>query len=184
VDFVSSLPQLRRLFGVRIGLDGANQVFVRYVDGNNSVTAVSWAFWALNAIHDHLRLPRSISRKEFIDQLIKRKVLRVVQLTSPYEQVSRFVASSATPYNIAVSLRQGSYLCHQSILALHGIVGTKTSRVFVNKEQSPKPQSEVTSQESIDRAFENGTKKLEQYLYERGRGFRPAFWKVHWTTRC
>jgi hypothetical protein len=113
----------------------------------------------LNAIHDELRLPRSLSRPEFIDQLTKWKVLREVNLTSPYEELSRFLTASATPYDVAVSLRQGSYLSHQSALELHGIGGAQHSRIFVNKEQSPKPQTEVTSQESIDRAFANAQRR-------------------------
>jgi hypothetical protein len=109
----------------------------------------------LYAIHDQLRLPRSIRRQEFIDQLKNRKALREVKLTSPYEELRRFLTPSTTPYEVAVSLRQGSYLSHQSALELHGIGGEQHSRIFVNKEQSPKPQTEVKSQESIDRAFAN-----------------------------
>jgi hypothetical protein len=86
-------------------------------------------------------------------------VLREVKLTSPYEELRRFLTPSATPYEVAVSLRQASYLSHQSALELHGIGGEQHSRIFVNQEQSPKPQSEVTSQESIDRAFANAQRK-------------------------
>lgn len=113
----------------------------------------------VNAIHDQLRLPRSITKEDFIEQLKKRKALREIKLKSPYEELKRFLSPSATPYDVAVSLRHGSYLSHQSALELHEIAGVQSSRIFVNKEQGPKPQTEVTSQDSIDRAFANAQRQ-------------------------
>ena len=113
----------------------------------------------INAIHDQLNLPRSISREDFIEQLKKRKALREIKLTSPYEELKGFLRPGATPYDVAVSLRHESYLSHQSALDLHEIAGVQDSRIYVNKEQGPKPQTEVTSQDSIDRAFSNAQRQ-------------------------
>lgn len=109
----------------------------------------------LNNFHAQLKLPKKIGRKEFTDQLTALKVVREMKLTSPYEQIRRFVTKGATAYEVAASIRQGAYISHESALTLHGIGGAQSSRVFVNKEQSPKPQTEVTSQEAIDKAFAN-----------------------------
>jgi hypothetical protein len=114
----------------------------------------------VNAIHDQLRLQRAITKENFIEQLKKRKALREIKLTSPYEELRRFLSPSTTPYDVAVSLRHGSHLSHQSALELHEIAGgVLGSRVFVNKEQGPKPQTEITSQDSIDRAFANAQRQ-------------------------
>jgi hypothetical protein len=58
----------------------------------------------------------------------------------------------ATEFQIALSLRRGSYVSHGSASHLHGL-STTLPAIFVNKEQTPKGSSIELAQQNIDRAF-------------------------------
>lgn len=128
-------------------------------------------------------VPRSLTRKRFVDFLIADGKLREVQLSaepaSPqkaarrapeempvsYAPFKRFVWDAASPYEMALSLRGGSYLSHASAVFLHGLTQQITRTVYVNKEQSPKPApSGPLTQEGIDRAFTRPSRQ-SQYVY-------------------
>lgn len=95
---------------------------------------------------------RSIERSLHEAGVIQNKTLR----SEGYRDVSRIAvpALNPTPYDYAVSIRSGSYLCHASALHLLGLTQQQPKTIYVNKEQSPKPEpfGEMT-QEAIDRAF-------------------------------
>ncbi len=60
---------------------------------------------------------------------------------------------------MALALRKNSYLTHGSAVFLHGLTDQIPKTVYVNYEQSPKPQSGVLTQEGINRAFANAQRQ-------------------------
>lgn len=84
-----------------------------------------------------------------------------------YRPFVRYVWGETSAYDVALSLRGGSYLSHASAVFLHGITTQITRTVYANKEQSPKPSSKGSlSQPGIDRAFSNAPRASKfVYLY-------------------
>ncbi len=77
----------------------------------------------------------------------------------------RYVWEDASPYEVALSLRKGSYLSHASAVFLHGLTAQIPRTIYVNKEQTPKPApSGSLTQASIDRAFKNSA-RVSRYVF-------------------
>jgi len=96
--------------------------------------------------------------------IINRKILK----SDNYQDVKRISISSLnpTPYHYAVSLRGEAYLSHSSAVHLLGLTQQQPKTIFVNKEQSKKPQAEgILSQESIDRAFSHPQRR-SKYIFK------------------
>lgn len=103
------------------------------------------------------RLAQSTGKAEFLRFLLSKTVLQQVVL-SPLnhpnlEPVIRYVWQDATPFELAVSIKRGAYLCHASAVFLHGLTDLIPKTIYVNFEQSPKPSSGSLAQEDIHRAF-------------------------------
>jgi predicted transcriptional regulator of viral defense system len=132
---------------------------------------------------EEFKVPKSLTQQRFIDFLITEGELRVVKLTSEpvsakkaassgeggppssYSPFTRYTWRQASPYEMALSLRGGSYLSHASAVFLHGLTTQIARTVYVNKEQSPKPAPKgPLTQEGIDRAFTNSPRQ-SQYVY-------------------
>jgi AbiEi antitoxin C-terminal domain len=59
-------------------------------------------------------------------------------------------------FDVAQSLQKRAYLSHRSAAFLNGLIDKPGQEIYVNIEQSPKPQpAGHLSQDSIDRAFKN-----------------------------
>ena len=111
-------------------------------------------------------LPQSLSVKKVISGILEKTELRRVVLPSEdYKEVSRFIWGEPSPYSVALSMKEGSYLTHASAVFLHGLNEQIPRTIYVNKEQSKKPASTTPlSQEGIDRTF--GNKQREsKYIY-------------------
>jgi predicted transcriptional regulator of viral defense system len=80
--------------------------------------------------------------------------LQTVSLTSDlYRPKTRFASRLASRFQIALSIKKGSYLSHGTAASLHALNETNPTTTYVNKEQSPKNSTRNLSQEGIDRAF-------------------------------
>ncbi len=104
------------------------------------------------------KLPTDLSAKGFIKLLIEQSLLRTIELTSPHYEAKevRYLWGQPTPYAIGLSLRHNAYLTHASALFLHDLTDQIPKTIYVNYEQSAKPQSEgQLTQEGINRAFSN-----------------------------
>lgn len=121
-------------------------------------------------------VPSGISSRRFIETLNEEAGLRAEKIPSvheegeppPYRAFHRYVIGTASPEELAVSLRPRSYLSHGSALHAHGLCGDATNTVYVNQEQSakPAPRGKLT-QEAIDRAFTNRA-RTSQYVFAYG----------------
>lgn len=103
------------------------------------------------------------------EDLIENKIIEKTTLRSEgYKDVDRITVTelNPTPYHYAISLRKGTYLTHSSALNILGLTQQIPKTIYVNKEQSPKKQSnEPLTQEGIDRAFANQQRK-SKYIFK------------------
>lgn len=81
--------------------------------------------------------------------------LRRITLDSPkYGRVVRYAKSTASNFQVGLSLRRGGYISHESAAFLHGLA-QGSARIYINKEQSPKRALSEITQHAVDRAFAN-----------------------------
>ncbi len=114
-------------------------------------------------------LPKSIKVQKIEEDLevlgyIERKVLK----SDNYKGVKRISIPhlKPTPYHFAVSLRSEAYLSHSSAVHILGLTQQQPKVIYVNKEQSPKRESEEPIlQESIDRAFSRPQRR-SNYIFK------------------
>ena len=114
------------------------------------------------------RLPRSLTFTKFLDFLLSETELKEITLTSDhYKDETRYVWRRPSIYAIGLSLRHDAYLTHGSAVSLHDLTDQILKTVYVNYEQSPKPQGSGLTQEAIDRAFANRQRQSNLiYHYE------------------
>lgn len=97
----------------------------------------------------------AISRQEIIDFILENSLLRSVSINSPkYRSITRYIRGDPSAYQMALSLRRNSFLCHRTALELHGLANISTT-IYVNQEQADKPQGSELTQASIRLAFKN-----------------------------
>ena len=85
-----------------------------------------------------------------------------------YAPKSRLFLRGATPFEIAVTLQKGAFLCHASAASLHGLTEQVPMTFHVNVEQSVKPRPGGTlSQDAIDRAF-RVARRTSKYVFVHG----------------
>jgi predicted transcriptional regulator of viral defense system len=91
----------------------------------------------------------------FLKYLLDEGILQQVDLESTrYPSFRRYLLQGVTAFEVALSLRGGSYLSHASAVFLHGLTEQLPLRIYVNREQAAKPEPEgVLTQESLTRAF-------------------------------
>jgi len=111
-------------------------------------------------------LPVGLSRAKFVSELIGKGQLRRITLTSEsYNEVVRYIWGSPSPYAVGLSLREGAYLSHGTAVFLHSLNDQIPAVVYVNKEQSKKPEvSSQITQEGLNRAFAN-KQRASQYIF-------------------
>jgi len=99
-------------------------------------------------------LPSTLSLKGFIERLLDETKLQINQLEFPHRRETRYVWGDVSDFQLAQSLKNGSYITHQSAAYLHGLFEGPPQDIFVNFEQSKRIQKGNLTQEAIDRAFQ------------------------------
>jgi predicted transcriptional regulator of viral defense system len=116
--------------------------------------------------HAKMQLPESYGPREVAKALLSSGLLRLEEISplsrpkgndgSEYRVIERYILKDASAIHVALSLRPNSFLSHASAAQHLGLALASPERVYVNKEQSPKPEHAGSlSQEAIDRAFSN-----------------------------
>jgi predicted transcriptional regulator of viral defense system len=124
----------------------------------------------LNANRAQWRLAQRTSTIEFLNYLLQSTELKRIRLTgdqpaTQHRSFQRYVWRDASIYAIALTLRPRSYLSHGTAVFLHGLNDQLPTTVYVNQEQSEKPQpSLVLTQEGLDRAFQNSQRQSTYIL--------------------
>lgn len=116
----------------------------------------------------HKTLPKNIRPKTVQRILEQSGVIQYRTLKSQdYNDLARvsIPALQPSPYDYAVSLRAGAYLCHASAVHILGLTQQQPKIIYANKEQSQKPAAEgALTQEAIDRAFANAQRR-SNYIF-------------------
>ncbi len=124
--------------------------------------------WVLDTQREFWRAAQRTSVGAFIEFLCKATSLKQVVLKAVNDDsdVVRYVWETASPYELALSLKQRSYLSHASAIFIHNLSNLIPKTIYLNCEQSPKLGSRgVLTQESLDRAF-NRPQRASKMIYE------------------
>ena len=96
--------------------------------------------------------------ERFLPFLLEQSDLRQVILKSQHPKIKdevRYTWQTPSVYAVALSIKNNSYLTHQTAMILQGLSEESPKAVYVNYEQSPKPKGGNLSQDGIDTAFAN-----------------------------
>jgi predicted transcriptional regulator of viral defense system len=110
---------------------------------------------------DALEVSTPILAKFLVD---KNLLTESVFTSAKYRPIVRYIRGAPSPYLLALSLRKGSFLCHQSALELHGF-DSSGEVVYVNREQAPKVAPGGMTQRSIDLAFKTPQRR-SNYVFD------------------
>src|ERR1700728_2765442 len=89
------------------------------------------------------RVARSVDEADFLTLLQQEGLVQKIAFDSnDYQGLVRYARPEATPFEAALSVGRGGYLSHSSAVFLHGLTDQLPHRIYVNREQSPKPASE------------------------------------------
>lgn len=112
------------------------------------------------------QLPGHVTTEVFIAYLLGKTQLRKLQLKrQPYTPVMRYTWGDVSPYELALSLRRNAYLSHGSAAFLHLLISEVPNTVYLNQEQSVKPDVDRTlDQEAIDLAFSRPQRQSSHIL--------------------
>jgi predicted transcriptional regulator of viral defense system len=111
---------------------------------------------AIAAHRTALRLPPTVTTDYVVETLIEAKELDQIELKSMsgYQSKRRFTRGRVSPFELALSLKANTYFTHSTAVFLHGLTDRIPKTLFVNAEQSEKPDpTSAPTQVSIDRAF-------------------------------
>ncbi|MFB5937197.1 type IV toxin-antitoxin system AbiEi family antitoxin domain-containing protein [Peribacillus castrilensis] len=121
---------------------------------NQNIFSLSDLQWILSENRTDWTIPKITTANEFIGVLIDKGVLEEVIIKTPQRNITKYTFEEASPYAIAVSLRQGSYLSHYSAIFTHQLTENVPKTIYTNLEQSPKyGNDEEMEQKDIDLAF-------------------------------
>jgi len=101
-------------------------------------------------------IPSSRNLPAFIIFLTKKTKLKIVTLSFPHRKETRYIWGNISEYELALSLRPGSYLSHQTAAHINGLTEKYPKNIYVNQEQPLKRTSPGDlTQDRIDVAFKN-----------------------------
>ena len=104
---------------------------------------------------------QDVSFEKFLPFLLEQSDLRQITLKSKHPKIKdevRYTWQTPSVYAVALSIKNNSYLTHQTSMILQGLCEESPKAIYVNYEQSPKPKGSL-SQEGIDRAFANAQRQ-------------------------
>jgi hypothetical protein len=105
--------------------------------------------------------------KTFINYICENTHMNKIELLfGKSRKETRYLWGDASVYELALSLKNNSYLTHHTAAHLHGLTESTPKTICVNVEQSKKPSQNFLSQEAIDSAFRKPvriSKNVAQY---------------------
>lgn len=152
-------------------LEKAKDFVIEYFDENEGkVFRYSDLRKIFNSQREAWSLAKSTSFKNFLNFIVEEKILEVIQLSFFHREESRFIKSNISLYELALSLKDDSYLSHHTAVYLHGLTDIIPENIYVNSEQSPKRSrgSDLT-QEKIDLAFRNSSRRTKNKAEYKGK---------------
>jgi predicted transcriptional regulator of viral defense system len=132
------------------------QIIKHLKELNENVFSIGDLQSILNENRERWTIPKVTTANEFIGVLKDKGVIEEVIITTTQRKIIKYIFEEASPYDIAISLRMGSYLSHFSAVFSHQLTENVPKTIYTNLEQSPKPtgdRDEVLQQNNIDLAF-------------------------------
>jgi len=100
------------------------------------------------------RLAKSTTTPDFVDYLLKKTKLKLVELKFPHKRELRFTWGDVSVYQLAFSLKRDSYFTHYTAMYLHQLTEQIPKTIYLNYEQPKKTRRlSQLSQERIDFAL-------------------------------
>jgi hypothetical protein len=150
------------------GFERAEKEIVSLFDG------VGQRVWGVRDLERVLRenrkewgIPKSVKFSDFLEFLGSRGLQEVVLRSETYPYIRRYGWRNPSNFEIALSIRQGSYLSHGTAVFLHGLNDQLPKTIYVNQEQSAKPGGGGLIQERIDTAFAR-SQRMSNYEFRLG----------------
>lgn len=116
------------------------------------------------------QLPEYIRPSDFISFLIKNNLLRVHKFRCELysRTIVRYAWGNVSSLELALSMKSRAYFSHGTAATLHRLTQPNARKIYLNAEQSKKPQNEGSlNQEGIDRAFA-GRQRQSKLIYKKG----------------
>jgi hypothetical protein len=102
----------------------------------------------LSEYRDDWRLPESITVYQFIRFMLDETDLDVVKFEFPSRTIVRYPWGEVSIYDLVLSLRPDSYFSHYTAMYLNDLTEQVPRTIYSNFEQSPKPRSDATLEQS------------------------------------
>ncbi len=151
----------------RDALDGAKAQIDRYfTESGKSVYTAADLSAILKANRGGWHLPYNLLPTRFVEFLLAKMKLKALELTSEtLWPTTRYAWGSPSLFELALSLRTGSYLSHGTAMFLHALTEDLPKVIYANAEQSVKPRPAGSlSQETINLAFSR-EQRLSRAIY-------------------
>jgi hypothetical protein len=145
-----------------------SDILKHFTDGSDKIYSEKGLAQIFSAKRSDWNLAKSTKASDFISFLKKHGDLKSHQFHSEHyhRNITRYSWGKASPYELALSLKQRSYLCHATAVTLHGLVKLSPKIIYLNVEQSPKSSgSGALTQDGIDRAF-SGKQRQSNLIYK------------------
>lgn len=124
----------------------------------------------LSAERTTWRLAYSTTVGDFVEYLsnqlhLRRRQLQATEPKYQHKKITRYCWRESSYLELGTSIASQSYLTHATAMFIHGLSDDTIGTVFVNKEQSPKPDygAELT-QHAIARAFSERSRQRRSSL--------------------
>lgn len=99
-------------------------------------------------------LPHSMNIRGFVSFLVSETKLKNYKFSFPSAKITRYSWHKPSIFELALSLKEGSYFTHQSALYIDRLIEKRPDTIYLNFEQPGKFQDDVElTQENINRAF-------------------------------
>lgn len=100
-------------------------------------------------------LAKSTTSTSLIDFLIDNSKLKKLDFPFPNRNETRYVWGEISIYEVLLTLHSNAYFSHQTAMHLNDLTEETPSIIYLNQEQSPKPETGYMSQKGINFAFKS-----------------------------
>lgn len=87
--------------------------------------------------------------------LMQNSKLQRMDFPFPYRAETRYIWGKVPLLEVLLSVYKDSYFTHHTAMEIHGLCTETSKNIYINHEQSPRPQNGLMEQRNIDTAFRN-----------------------------
>jgi len=98
-------------------------------------------------------IDESFASKEFVSFLINNKIIKEHEFNFPYRKEIIYSIGNLSLYDLIMNLKKNSYFSHYTAMYINNLTEQIPKTIYLNYEQTPKPQFDDLTQEKLDWAF-------------------------------